>query len=75
MKIKSKFDERQLELIAELHINIEQDFNKERLEDFEDKVYNKMMDNLDSEQNFTDKATEYENILDIVVDIENNYND
>nr|DAD95788.1 MAG TPA: hypothetical protein [Siphoviridae sp. cthh925]DAM81886.1 MAG TPA: hypothetical protein [Caudoviricetes sp.] len=75
MKIKSKFDERQLELIAELHIDIEQDFNKERLEDFEDKVYNKMMDNLDSEQNFTDKATEYENILDIVVDIENNYND
>ena len=75
MKIKSKFDERQLELIAELHIDIEQDFNKERLEDFEDKVYNKMMDNLESEQNFTDKATEYENILDIVVDIENNYND
>ena len=75
MKIKSKFDERQLELIAELHIDIEQDFNKERLEDFEDKVYNKMMDNLDSKQNFTDKATEYENILDIVVDIENNYND
>lgn len=75
MKIKSKFDERQLELIAELHIDIEQDFNKERLEGFEDKVYNKMMDNLDSEQNFTDKATEYENILDIVVDIENNYND
>lgn len=75
MKIKSKFDERQLELIAELHIDIEQDFNKERLEYFEDKVYNKMMDNLDSEQNFTDKATEYENILDIVVDIENNYND
>lgn len=75
MKIKSKFNERQLELIAELHIDIEQDFNKERLEDFEDKVYNKMMDNLDSEQNFTDKATEYENILDIVVDIENNYND
>lgn len=75
MKIKSKFDERQLELIAELHIDIEQDFNKERLEDFEDKVYNKMMDNLDSEQNFTDNATEYENILDIVVDIENNYND
>lgn len=75
MKIKSKFDERQLELIAELHIDIEQDFNKERLEDFEDKVYNKMMDNLDSEQNFTDKATEYENILDIVVDIEKNYND
>ena len=75
MKIKSKFDERQLELLAELHIDIEQDFNKERLEDFEDKDYNKMMDNLDSEQNFTDKATEYENILDIVVDIENNYND
>lgn len=75
MKIKSKFDERQLELIAELHIDIEQDFNKKSLEDFEDKVYNKMMDNLDSEQNFTDKATEYENILDIVVDIENNYND
>ena len=75
MKIKSKIDERQLEQIAELHIDIEQDFNKERLEDFEDKVYNKMMDNLDSEQNFTDKATEYENILDIVVDIENNYND
>ena len=75
MKIKSKFDERQLELIAELHIDIEQDLNKERLEDFEDKVYNKMLDNLDSEQNFTDKATEYENILDIVVDIENNYND
>lgn len=75
MKIKSKFDERQLELITELHIDIEQDFNKESLEDFEDKVYNKMMDNLDSKQNFTDKATEYENILDIVVDIENNYND
>lgn len=75
MKIKSKFDERQLELIVELNIDIEQDFNKESLEDFEDKVYNKMMDNLDSEQNFTDKATEYENILDIVVDIQNNYND
>lgn len=74
MKIKSKFDERQLELIAKLNIDIDQDFNKENLEDFEDKVYNKMMDSLDSKQNFTKKATEYENILDIVVDLENNYN-
>lgn len=75
MKIKSKFNERQLELIAELNIDVEQDFNKESLENFEDKVYNKMMDSLDSKQNFTDKAIEYEDILDVVVELENNYND
>lgn len=75
MKIKSKFNERQLELIAELNIHIEQDFNKESLENFEDKIYNKMMDSLDSKQNFTDKAIEYEDILDVVVELENNYND
>lgn len=75
MKIKNKFDERQLEMIAELNIDINQDFNKESLEDLEDKVYNKMMDNLDSKQDFTKKSREYENILDIVVDLENNYND
>lgn len=75
MKIKNRFDERQLELIVKLNIDIEKNFSKENLEDFEDKVYNKMMDNLDSKQDFTSKALEYEKILDIVVDIENNYSD
>ena len=54
------------------NIDIEKDFDEDSLEELEENVYNKMMDNLDKNQNFTSKATEWEKILDIVVDIENN---
>ncbi len=72
MKILDKFSEEQKELLKNNNINIEKDFDEESLEELEDKVYNKMMDNLDKNQDFTSKAEEWEKILDIVVDIENN---
>ena len=72
MKILDKFSKEQKELLNNNNIDIEKDFNEESLEQLEEKVYNKMMDSLDQNQNFTPKATEWEKILDIVVEIENN---
>ncbi|MBQ3415949.1 MAG: hypothetical protein IJH39_11590 [Clostridia bacterium] len=71
MKIKDKFNKEQLELIKNNFKDIEKDFDKESLEELEDIIYNKMMDNLDKEQNFTDLASRYEEILDIIVEVEN----
>ena len=59
MKIKDKFNKEQLELIKNNFKDIEKDFDKESLEELEDIIYNKMMDNLDKEQNFTDLASRY----------------
>lgn len=42
------------------------------LEELEDIAYDKMMDNLDKNQEFTPLAEEYENILNVIVDILNN---
>lgn len=72
MKIINKFSKEQKELLDNNNINIEKEFNEENLEELEEIVYNKMMDNLDKNQDFTYKASEWEKILDIVVDIENN---
>ena len=72
MKILDKFSKEQKELLNNNNIDIEKDFNEESLEQLEEKVYNKMMDSLDENQNFTSKAEEWEKVLDIVVDIENN---
>lgn len=72
MKILDKFSKEQKELLDNNNVDIEKDFDEESLEELEEKVYNKMMDNLDQNQDFTPKATEWEKILDIVVDIENN---
>ena len=53
-------------------VDINKDYNEKTLEELEDIVYNAMMDNLDEKQDFTPLAEEYEKILDIIVDIENN---
>ena len=72
MKINKKFNERQVELLKKINIDINKDYNEKALEELEDIVYDAMMDNLDEKQDFTPLATEYERILDIIVDIENN---
>jgi mRNA-degrading endonuclease RelE of RelBE toxin-antitoxin system len=72
MKILDRFTEEQKKLLQKLKIDIDKEFDKESLEDLEDKIYNIMMDNLDKNQDFTPKALEIEKLLDIVVDIENN---
>ena len=72
MRINKKFDERQIELLEKINIDINKDYNEKALEELEDTVYDAMMDNLDEKQDFTPLAEEYEKILDIIVDIENN---
>lgn len=72
MKINKKFDERQIELFEKINVDINKDYNKNTLEELEDIVYDAMMDKLDERQDFTPIAEEYERILDIIVDIENN---
>lgn len=72
MKINKKFNERQVELLKKINVDINKDYNEKTLEELEDIVYDAMMDNLDEKQDFTPLAEEYEKILDIIVDIENN---
>ena len=72
MKIANKFNGREKELLKEINIDIYKEYDEDSLEELEEIIYNKMMDNLDSKQDFTPIAEEYENILNIVVEIENN---
>ena len=72
MKIKDKFNERQIELLERIKADIEAEYDKISLEELEDIVCDAMLDNLDEKQDFTPLAEEYEQILDIVVEIENN---
>lgn len=72
MKINRKFNERQIELLKKIKVDIEADYDEKSLEKLEDIVCDAMLDNLDEKQDFTPLALEYESILDIVVDIENN---
>ena len=72
MKINNKFNERQIELLEKINVNINTEYNKETLEELEDIVCDAMLDNLDKKQDFTPLAEECEKILDIIVDIENN---
>ena len=72
MKINNKFDERQIELLEKINVDINTQYNKTTLEELEDIVCDAMIDNLDQKQDFTPLAEEYERILDIIVDIENN---
>lgn len=71
MKIDSKFSARQKELLQKENIDIQKDYDYDSLEEIEDIIYNKMMDNLTLNQDFTPLAEEYENILNIIVDMEN----
>lgn len=72
MKIDKQFNERQIELLKNINVDIYIEYNEKSLEQLEDVVYDAMMDNLDSNQDFTSLAEEYEKILDIIVEIENN---
>lgn len=72
MKIDKKFTQREIELLEKENIDIYKDYDEETVEELEDIVYNKMMDNLDKNQDFTPLAEEYENILNVIVEIENN---
>lgn len=72
MKINNRFDERQIELLEKINVDVNQNYNKNTLEELEDIVCDVMIDNLDEKQDFTPIAEEYERILDIIVDIENN---
>ena len=73
MNIKSKFNDKEIALLEELNIEIKADYNNEELQNLENSVYNAMMDNLDEKQDFTPRAEEIEHILDIIVEIENNW--
>ena len=72
MKINDKFDERQIELFKKINVDVNSDYDEKSLEELEDIVCDAMMDNLNEKQDFTPLALEYERILDIIVDIENN---
>ena len=72
MKILDNFSEEQKKLLSNNNIDIEKDFDEISLEELEEEIYNKMMDKLDKNQDFTSKALEWEEILDIIVKIENN---
>lgn len=72
MKINNKFDERQIELLEKIKVDVNTNYNESSLEELEDIVCDAMLDNLDEKQDFTPLAEEYEKILDIIVDIENN---
>lgn len=72
MKINDKFNERQIELLKKIKVNINLDYDENSLEKLEDIICEAMIDNLNEKQNFTPLAEEYEKILDIIVDIENN---
>lgn len=72
MKINNRFDERQIELLEKINVDVNQNYNKNTLEELEDIVCDAMIDNLDEKQDFTPIAEEYERILDVIVDIENN---
>lgn len=74
MKINDKFDERQIELFKKINVDVNSDYDEKSLEELEDIVCDAMMDNLNEKQDFTPLALEYERILDIIVEIENNYN-
>lgn len=71
MKILDEFSEEQRQMLKDNDIDLEKDFDKKELEELEDKIYGNMMDNLDKNQEFTQKAEEWEEILDIIVEIEN----
>ncbi len=72
MKIDDKFDERQIELLERIKVDVNVDYDENTLEELEDIVCDAMLDNLDEKQDFTPLAEEYERILDIIVSIENN---
>ena len=72
MKINDRFDERQIELLERIKVDVNADYDESSLEELEDIVCEGMLDNLDEKQDFTPLAEEYEKILDIIVDIENN---
>ena len=74
MKINNKFDERQIELLEKIKVDVNTNYNERSLEELEDIVCDAMLDNLDEKQDFTPLAEEYEKILDIIVELENNYN-
>ena len=74
MKINNKFNERQIELLKKIRVDVNADYNESSLEELEDIVCDAMLNNLDEKQDFTPLAEEYERILDIIVEIENNYN-
>lgn len=71
MKIDKKFTPREIELLEKENIDVYKDYDAESLEELEDIIYNKMMDKLDKNQNFTSLAEEYEDILNVIVEIEN----
>lgn len=71
MKIDNRFNEREKELLKELNVDVYKEYDEDSLEELEEIVYNKMMDSLDNKQEFTPIAEEYEDILNIIVDIEN----
>lgn len=72
MKIDNKFNEREKKLLKEINVDIFKDYDELSLEELEDIVCEKMTNSLDKNQDFTSLAIEYENILNIIVEIENN---
>lgn len=59
MRIDNKFSNRQKELLEKENIDIQKEYDYNSLEEIEDIIYNKMMDNLTPNQDFTPLAEEY----------------
>ena len=72
MKINKKFNERQIKLLEKINVDINADYNRSLLEELEEIVCDAMLDNHDEKKDITPIAEDYEKILDIIVDIENN---
>ena len=53
MKINNKFNERQIELLKKIRVDVNADYNESSLEELEDIVCDAMLNNLDEKQDFT----------------------
>ena len=56
MKINNKFDERQIELLEKIKVDVNTNYNESSLEELEDIVCDAMLDNLDKKQDITPLA-------------------
>ncbi len=72
MKIRNEFSLREIELLEKEKIDLDKEYDLDSLEELEEIVYTKMMDNLNKNQDFTPLAEEYEDILNIIIKIKEN---
>lgn len=72
MRVIDKLDEKDLELLKEANIIIEnKEYSENEYLNLEEKVCDAMMDSLNENQDYTPKALEYERIHDKLIRLEN----